>query len=249
MTSVSGQEGGESSERALWNQFQSSRLHRDRKELVRMYEPFARSIAARMYGMRVDDSVAFEDYVQYGRVGLLEAVDRFDLAREVMFSAYAASRIRGAILNGIAKESELAAQNRFWRSRVRDRIDSLRTAAAPSADRASLAQIATITVGLALGVLLEDSPDSFEPADPNAQNNPYAANELSQLAATVRTLVHRLPEKERAVITGHYVNHLEFQHLAQELSLTKGRVSQLHAQALQRMRQWLEERPNLDHRL
>src|SRR5262249_2273888 len=151
--------------------------------------------------------------------------------------------IRGAILNGLVKESEVAAQNRFWRTHTRDRLDSLRTAVAPDADRASLAQIASLTVGLALGVLLEDARDDFEPPDPNPNNNPYAVNEVQQLRDAIRRLITDLPDKERVVITGHYVEKLEFQALAERLSLTKGRVSQIHAQGLQRLREWLDQSP------
>ena len=235
-------------ERTLWEDFHSCRHFGVREELLQLYEPFARSIAARMYRMRVDDSVSFDDYLQYAHVGLLEAVDRFDFNRDVAFSAFASSRIRGAVLNGLAKESEAAAQNRYWRSHVRDRVDSLRTAVAPDADRASLAQIATITMGLALGVLLEESRDSFEPADPNPNNNPYTANEVHQLGVAVKQLIVQLPEKERVVIAGHYLDHIAFQHLAVRLSVTKGRVAQLHAQGLLRLRAWLEQKPKLDQK-
>ena len=239
----------ESKERALWEDFGSERTSAVREEILRFYEPLARSIAARTYAVRFDNSVSFADYLQYARVGLLEAVDRFDPTRGVAFRTFASARIRGAVLNGLAKESEIAAQNRFWRSHIRDRIDSLVTAVAPSADRISLSQIATVTVGLALGVLLEDSKNEFEPADQNPQNNPYAANEVRQLQSALKELLVRLPEREREIIKSHYLESTEFQQLANQMSVTKGRISQLHAQALKRLRAWLDEQPTLDRKV
>jgi RNA polymerase sigma factor for flagellar operon FliA len=236
-------------ERGLWIEFHGASPTAAKAELIRMYEPLTRSIASRMYGRRIDDSVAFSDYLQYGQIGLLEALSRFDPTRGIAFSTFASSRIRGAILNGLAKESESASQNHFWRVHAHDRVDSLFTALAPDADRISLAQIAMITVGLALGALLEESGDSFEPADPHPASNPYAVNELVQLCSAVEKLMARLPENERLVIRGHYIEHLEFQRLAQRMSITKGRVSQIHARALLRLRGWLEERPSLDCKL
>ena len=63
--------------------------------------------------LRRDNSVAFADYFQYACVGLVEAVDRFEPDRPVLFETFATYRIRGAVLNGLAKESELAAQRHY----------------------------------------------------------------------------------------------------------------------------------------
>lgn len=180
----------------------------------------------------------------------MEAVDRFEVEREVPFSAYSSQRIRGSILNGIAKESELSSQRRFWRERWRERVESLSTMVAPEADRASLSDVVTITIGLAVGAIVEGGVDGEgDLPDPNPRNDPYAHNELRQLGDTVRKLLEQLPENERIVMKGHYVDQLEFQALAQQLSLTKGRISQIHARALVRLREWLEEGPKLDRKL
>lgn len=239
-------DGGEHS---LWVAYRATQCSSSREKLLARYEPLARTIAARMYGSRIDQSVAFADYLQYGRVGLMEAVDRYDLTRAVPFAPYASQRIRGSILNGIAKESELAAQRRFWSERSRERVESLRTAVAPSADRASLAEIVTLTMGLAVGVIVEGLETDQEPSNGNPCNDPYAVNELRQLGEMVKELIERLPDNERTVIKGHYIEQLEFQLLAQRLAITKGRVSQIHAQALLRLHGWLQERPKLDRKL
>jgi RNA polymerase sigma factor for flagellar operon FliA len=236
-------------ERTLWAEYQSSRNARIRDRLLALYEPLARTIAARLYGVRSDDSVTFGDYLQYGRVGLMEAVDRYEPEREVPFVAYSSQRIRGSILNGIAKESELSAQRRFWKERWRDRVESLSTAVAPDAERASLSDMVTITIGLAVGAIVEGVNGEHDLPDPNPRNDPYAQNELRQLSSTVMQLLERLPDNERTVMKGHYVEHLEFQILAQRLSLTKGRISQIHARALVRLREWLEQGPKLDRKL
>jgi RNA polymerase sigma factor for flagellar operon FliA len=59
----------------------------------------------------------------------------------------------------------------------------------------------------------------------------------------------RLPDKERTVIEWHYVEGKKFECLAEKLGLSKGRISQLHAQALLRMRHWLDDGPCLDRKL
>lgn len=238
-------------EAGLWEEFNRSHCQVAREQLLSLYEPFAKSIAARMYGLRSDDSVSFDDYFQYGRVGLIEAMERYDSGRGVAFGAYSSARIRGAILNGIAKESELASQIVFWRGRQRDRLDSLIESVTPNIDQVSLSEIATITVGLAIGALLEELEDDgvSEPIDPNPQHHPYQANEIRQLSLEVKRLINLLPDKERAVVFGHYIELLEFQQIAEKLSVSKGRISQIHSQAIVRLRGWLDSPPKLDRKL
>src|SRR5262245_61224008 len=111
--------------RALWERFVESRELHLRGRLIQRYLPLARSTAARFYRLRSDDSVQFEDYLQYARMGLVEAIDDYDPAREASFETYSSYRIRGAVLNGLGRESEIAAQRNFWRTRSQERADGL----------------------------------------------------------------------------------------------------------------------------
>lgn len=230
----------------LWEAFRANRDAAAREALIEHYLPHARNVAARMYKLRIDASIGFDDYLQYARVGLMESIDRFDARRGIVFEAYSTHRIRGAVLNGLGQESEAAAQRDFWRTRMTDRMQSLTAAAGRDVQRATLEDMMQITLGVALGVMLDDEHDT---ADESPQANPYAATELEQFTRQVKSLVERLPEREREIVRGHYFEQLEFQAIAQRYAISKGRVSQLHARALQRLRALLDERPRLDKKL
>ena len=230
--------------RALWAQFIVSRADSLREELIAHYLPLARIAAAKLYRLRPDDSVSFEDYLQYARVGLLEAVDRFDPEREASFETFSGYRIRGAILNGLGRESEIAAQRAYWSTRTQERVESLQPAELRAT--AGLDDFAQLTLGLALGFLLDRET---EPADTAVASNPYAATELVELRRVVRGLVEQLPERERDIVRQHYFHEREFQIIAKDLGLTKGRVSQLHSQALHRIAKLLDKTSLLDKRL
>ena len=229
---------------SLWARFAQSHAGPVRDELIAHYLPLARIWAAKLYRVRPDDSVPFDDYLQYARVGLLEAIDRFDPTRAASFETFSSYRIRGAVLNGLGYESEAAAQRAEWAARSRERIDSLH----PPEDRAAadLEDLAQLTVGLALGLLLDEET---EPSDPSVGSNPYAATELAELRNLVRRLVEQLPEREREIIRQHYFHEREFQLIARDLQVTKGRVSQLHSQALLRIATLLGQASLLDRRL
>jgi RNA polymerase sigma factor FliA len=213
--------------RALWARFTESREVALRGRLIERYLPLARSTAARFYRMRSDDSVPFEDYLQYARIGLVEAIDDYDPGREASFETYSSYRIRGAVLNGLGRESEVAAQRNFWRTRTQERADAL-----PAGESLPIADDAE-----AIGFVLEHDRDDV--ADEAVQANPHAAVEQVELFALVGVALEKLPARERELIRRHYFEQCELRVIANDLAVTPGRVSQLHAQALVRIRELL----------
>ena len=101
-----------------------------------------------------------------------------------------------------------------------------------------------LTVGLAVGFILEEGIGELVDESPRA--NPYAQAEVAQLRVRIRELVAQLPAREREVLQGHYYEQREFQDVATVMGLSKGRVSQLHARALAKIREWLNARPKID---
>jgi len=229
-----------------WAQFRQSRDPRLRGWLIERYLPLARSAAARLFRLHATSGVPFSDYLQYARLGLVEAIDGFDPSREASFETYSSYRIRGAMLNGLGRETEVAAQRSFWRTRLAERIESLQPAPASTGDE-ELEELARMTVGLAIGFLLD--AEETELPDETAQANPYAMAEFSQLREVVRISVARLPQREQLLIRRHYFEHCEFREIAREMMVTPGRVSQLHAQALIHIRELLKAAPNFDRSL
>lgn len=236
-----------SASHALWDAFAGSADDAARTALIEHYMPFARAIAAHAYARRMEPACSFEDYLQYARVGLIEAVDRFDATRGVPFEAYAVHRVRGAVLNGINQESEIAAQREYRRTVAAERMRSLVAHTGKSAQRASLQDFIEITLGIAVGFALEAG--TGEPADESRDGNPYAATEFVQLARQVRDSVEELPAREREVIKRHYYDGVEFQEIARRTGVTKGRVSQLHAKGIAHLRANLAAQPGLNRQV
>lgn len=231
----------------LWETLRSSGDAQVREELILRYAGFARAVAANLYRSRPDDAAPFDEYLQYARLGLLEAVDRYDGARGASFETFSSYRIRGAILNGLARDSELGAQRNFWRTRLAEREHSLAQAALEHPESASLRDFVHLAAGLAIGWLLEATGQ--DTADEAPERNPYAATELEQARGQLRERVEALPERERQIVRQHYFEQREFQEIAARLGVTKGRVSQLHARAIERIRLALDPSPRLDRKL
>src|SRR5213075_748945 len=82
----------------LWRRFKTSGDERARERLVVAYSPLVKYVAGRMASglpAHVDEA----DLISYGLVGLISAIERFELEREIKFETYAITRIKGAIID------------------------------------------------------------------------------------------------------------------------------------------------------
>jgi RNA polymerase sigma factor for flagellar operon FliA len=232
----------------LWSSYATDSSGALREELIKAYLGFAQMMAARYYRQRVGDDIPFEEYQQLAHVGLIEAVDRFEAGRGILFETYAAKRIRGAIVDGIAQMTEVQQQLAERRCRVQARATSLADAVGASAldgPERLFAQLADIAVGLAIGFALDTDVghDGGEPAHPDTA---YAAVEMRQLRELVLRALREIPERPRTVIRQHYLHQRSFADIATELGVTAGRVSQLHREGVERLRTSMKQQPRLD---
>ena len=235
----------------LWRRL---REHDDaaRAELIERYRPFARIVAATYYGRRIDDDIEFEEYHQWALVAMIESVDRFDATRGVQFKTFASRRLHGAILDGIEsateKQRQIAMRRRLREERVATALKTAQAEGTQDTDSVDdvFRVLAEIGIGLALGLMLEDSGMIAPPANAVAPDAAYAHTEQRQLTRSVQQAVQSLTEQEQVVIRCHYVEDRLFSDIAQQLGLSKGRVSQIHKQALDRLRRSLGENGSLD---
>lgn len=210
-----------------------------REQAILAHMPLVKQIAASIFNLRSFDGVPFEEYVQFGAEGLMQAYDRFDPEQGVRFETYARHRIRGAIINGLERSTEVNQQVSTLRKMAQERIDSLLAAGEPEEEHNgsdALARLVDISLGLAIAYMLEDTA-LFCP-DHSLQHWDDGANNLSykQLQQKLHDAFSCLTDSEQGVIDQHYFQHQSFDWIAQHLSLSKSRIAQLHRQAIRKMR-------------
>ena len=208
-----------------------------RSALIEAYLPFARIMAARAFARRTDQELEFDEYLQFGTVGLIEAVDRYQpgLACYKTLSGY---RIHGAILSGLEHTSEKREQIAMRKRLQAERQESV-VVPSGAKDDDLFQHLAHAAIGLALGFIMEQ-PEAFAHADAVELGNPYGATEIRQLRSKVRALIDRLPERERTVIKYHYLNQVLFADIAKDMNITRGRISQLHRRGLELLHEMIK---------
>jgi RNA polymerase sigma factor for flagellar operon FliA len=224
-------------ERALWAELVRTRDAGVRNRLIERHLPLARILAAKLFSGRRVQETEFDDYLHYAALGLIEAVDKFDPSRNVLFRTFAAHRIQGSVLNNVERLSERDEQLAL-KSRLRkQRLASLREGRKEGEDKTSelFEHMAEVAVGLALGYMLEGSGMYLSSEDSHAEDV-YSSHEMKQLRATVNAIVELLPERERNVIKYHYYHGLGVTEIGEIFGLSKGRISQIHREALRNLR-------------
>jgi RNA polymerase sigma factor for flagellar operon FliA len=194
------------------------------------------------------------ELISAGMLGLVEAASRFDFDRAVPFSAYAAQRIRGAVLD-VARDADWSPRSvREGARRVEEASSKLATrlGAAPDDEAIaaetgiSLAELRQLRERVRYGVLraLDHSgPDSTPERDmiwDRGESSPEELIESAELRGYLRSALQSLPERHRLVIVGIYLENRSFEELAELLAVTTSRVSQLRADAVEMLREGIE---------
>ena len=86
----------------LWQTYQENPSPELREKIILEYAQLVKVVAGRL-SMYLGYNVEYDDLVGYGIFGLIDAIDKFDLNKDVKFETYASLRIRGAILDQIRK--------------------------------------------------------------------------------------------------------------------------------------------------
>lgn len=235
-----------SSEALLWQRLREGKDAQARDQLLKLHLPYARVVAASYYAKRFHDEVEFGDYLQYASLGMLEALERYDPARGVQFRTFAARRMHGAILDGLERQTEkqqqIAARQRLRQERTEEAkaLAGGQPGAMPNDPERVARFVADFGIGLALCWLLEGT--GMVDDGPARTDTPfYRSVALRQLRDRLLHAVEHLPPQERTVIRGHYLQDLPFERIAEMLQLTRGRISQVHKQALLRLRAQVRE--------
>lgn len=207
---------------------------------------FVVSIAQKVH-RQVDRLVELDELIALGYHGLLDARTRFDPTVGAQFKTFAYYRVRGAMFDGVRKLTGAVSLRGRRSAAALAGADALTEEAGASAQGAGGA---APTRAQALGALDDAlgrittafvlSASGEVPDAPGEDADPEEALLRGDAAARVRAAVARLPERERALVQGAYLEGRRFDEIATELGISKSWASRLHHKAMGRLRELLE---------
>jgi RNA polymerase sigma factor for flagellar operon FliA len=244
----------------LWKRYKASGDERARERLVVAYSPLVKYVAGRM-SSGLPAHVEEADLISYGLTGLISAIERFDLSREIKFETYAITRIRGSIIDELRTLDWVP---RSVRARARDieranmKLEA-KFQRAPSDEEMSaelgistedfhdaLLQISHSTI-VALDELWNvtdsggDQVSLLDTLPDRGAPDPQAMVDQGELRDRIADAIAALPEREKLVIALYYYENLTLREIGEVLGVTESRVSQLHTKAVLRLRSKLAE--------
>jgi RNA polymerase sigma factor for flagellar operon FliA len=239
----------------LWRRYKASGDERARERLVVAYSPLVKYVAGRM-SSGLPGHVEEADLISYGLGGLISAIERFDLSREIKFETYAITRIRGAIIDELrnldwvprsvrARAREIERAHAKLEAKLQrvptDEEISKEIGLTVDEFRDSLLAIAnsSVTALDELWAVSDASGDSVSLLDTlpdQSAPNPEQIVDANELKDRIADAISRLPEREKLVIALYYYENLTLREIGEVLGVTESRVSQLHTKAVLRLR-------------
>ena len=245
--------------KGLWKKYKEEGDARSRERLVLAYSPLVKYVAGRM-SSGLPAHVEEADLISYGLLGLISAIERFDLEREIRFETFAITRIKGSIIDELrsldwvprsvrAKAREIERTNAKLENQLHRAPSDSEMAAALDTTveefQESLVRISNSSV-VALDELWTVSDSSGDQVslldtiqDPTAVD-PAQEMDLTDMKDRLADAIARLPEREKLVVALYYYENLTLREIGEVLGVTESRVSQLHTKAVLRLKSRLQ---------
>lgn len=243
----------------LWHQFkQSPNNVQMREKLILHYLHLVRYVVSRL-PISLPISIATEDLISYGTMGLMEAVERFDPDRGLKFETYAVTRIRGAIIDQLRFQDWIPRGVRRRSKNLSEAMRKLEEELGRSATDEELAEELGVSRTKLQTMLAEsnnymlslddkygsDASDSslslMDMVEDKNSPDPQGEYEASELRRRLASAIASLPEREKLLVALYYHENMTLKEIGEVISVSESRVCQLHAQAILRLRSKLSQ--------
>ena len=239
-----------------WNRFKCSKDMKSRDRLIEHFAYLVKITAGRVIS-NMPPSLERDDLVSAGVVGLIKAVDQFDVTRQCKFETYAIALIRGAILE-MLREDDWVPRSTRERVKLLERTysEQERKRGRPATED-EMAEALSVTpedyqkmlveTGRTALLSLEDILVGGEGGESVTRGDviqddgvtPTIEAEMHERKRMLGKAIDRLPQRERQVISLYYYEGMTFKEIGKILTISESRVYQLHTQAALRLQGYL----------
>ena len=221
--------------------------------VVERYAPLVKRIAHHLL-LRMPSSVQVDDLIQSGMIGLLEAARKYDVSKGASFETYAGIRIRGSMLDEVRK-GDWAPRSVHRKSRkVAEAIKAIEARTGSDAKDKDIAAELEIDLNAYYAILQDASGSRLFSFDDVMEGDDSAietaAGELpgpcdglqrDSFKSHLALAIDNLPPREKLVLALYYDEELNLKEIGEVIGVSESRVSQIHSQAVMRLRSRLSE--------
>lgn len=214
------------------------------------YIPLVRHEALKLV-TRLPTTVELDDLLQVGYIGLLSAIERYDVSQGFAFTTFATQRIKGAMLDELRSRDWLPRHTRQAIKKITQAMYDLEQILGKTPNEIDIANHLNMTLADYRQVLLDsntaqlfsydemhsrlgDSIDTMITQEED--NNPFSQLINDELQRLIAEQIALLPDKEKIVLVLYYQEDLNLKEIGKVLDISESRVSQLHSQAVKRLK-------------
>lgn len=240
----------------LWSKYFEDRNNKSlRDQLILQYIYLTRYVVGRVK-VALPPTFSFEDISSYGVEGLIDAVEKYTPKMGARFETYALVRIRGNIIDKVRSQDFLPRSVRRKIRDVKDAQEILKKQYGRTATNTEIANYLGIEREKVEQLLAEDTTitsiyDKKGAADSDIEiidtiedsHNlaPHEQLEEKDVKKELEAALKRLPERERTIMVLYYHENMTLKEIGDAINISESRVSQLHAQAIMKLKNLLSE--------
>ena len=240
----------------LWSRYfdnHDNKLLRD--ELILQYIYLTRYVVGRVK-VALPPTFSYEDISSYGVEGLIDAVEKYTPKMGARFETYALVRIRGNIIDKVRSQDFLPRSVRRKIRDVKEAQDELKKQFGRAATNTEIANYLGIEKEKVEQLLADDttitsiydkkgaSDGDIEIIDTIEDSHnlaPHEQLEEKDVKKELEEALKRLPERERTIMVLYYHENMTLKEIGDTINISESRVSQLHAQAIMKLKNLLSE--------
>jgi RNA polymerase sigma factor for flagellar operon FliA len=231
----------------------------DRSLLFEQFYPLVRRLAYQI-GQRLPPNVEIDDLIQVGTIGLMQAIEKYTPAEGDHFEAYAASRIRGAIMDELREQDTMSRSLRKVQRQIEQATQLLEHELGRKPTLAECAkalemsldeyQEAVTAINSGQVMFIEDMAEedgegmSIVEKLVVLRHDQMDVLEHEEFKRTLTGFIEALPEREKMTLSLYYEHDMTLREIGAVLGVNESRVSQIHSAVLktlrENIRQWTQ---------
>lgn len=239
----------------LWLQYGQTKDMDIRNTIIVRYSYIVKCIAIKTVG-RYQYFNYMDDIISEGLIALLDAVEKFDLTKQVKFETFASIKIRGAMIDYIRKQDCFPRRLKHMAKAINEADDSLSHKLGRIPNDSELAEYLNVSLQeyhkmqaetCAMNMLsfeemiYEKGAENIQIHSNDSIHGPEQVIAEQELQAVLAQNIDQLNEKEKLVIALYYKEQLKIKEISSIMGISDSRVSQIHSSALQKMKVRLKE--------
>jgi RNA polymerase sigma factor for flagellar operon FliA len=227
----------------------------DKNQLLTEHMPLVKRLAHHMKA-KLPPSVEVDDLVQAGMIGLLDAISRYEETHGAQFETYAVLRIRGAMLDELRNSDWLPRSMRQNMRKIETAMSTLQQKLGHPPSESEVAKLLKLSLADYQDMLSDGGghqlvyyEDFHDKEGNDSFLDRYAVDDADPLRSlldgdfrqAVIDAIDGLPPREKILMGLYYEEELNLKEIGAVMGVSESRVSQLHTQAVARLRAALRE--------